>query len=174
MKISALFSMWIWNRCVVPSIMSNVSDKNCVFNKMAIHQKRKASFRGMKTKSICFIMTLFYTALNVFSGSINYLCEGALIQPTLSFSTAASHSSGKIWLFIFIWYINSRMIDYIVGIFKLFELILTYAMKTYLFKADFIFFCIFIRSWTKNVGKLENNSKAFLSQFVSFIITHKG
>ena len=95
MKISVLFSMWIWNRCVVPSIMSKVSDKNCVFNKMAIHQKRKASFRGTRTQNICFIMTLFYSTLNVFSGSINYLSEGALIQPTLSFSTTGSHSSGK-------------------------------------------------------------------------------
>ena len=62
---------------------------------MAIHQKRKASFRGMKTKNICFIMTVFYSTLNVFSGSMNYLSEGALVQPTLSFTTAGSHSSGK-------------------------------------------------------------------------------
>ena len=104
MKISALFSMWIWNRCVMPSIMSNVSDKNCVFNKMAIHQKRKASFRGTRTQNICFIMTLFYSTLNVFSGSINYLSEGALIQPTLSFSTTGSHSSGKTRYYFYIRY----------------------------------------------------------------------
>ena len=104
MKISALFSMWIWNRCVVPSIMSNVSDKNCVFNKMAIHQKRKASVRGNRTQNICFIMTLFYSTLNVFSGSINYLSEGALIQPTLSFSTTGSHSSGKTRYYFYIRY----------------------------------------------------------------------
>ena len=84
--------------------MSNVSDKNCVFNKMAIHQKRKASFRGTRTQNICFIMTLFYSTLNVFSGSINYLSEGALIQPTLSFSTTGSHSSGKTRYYFYIRY----------------------------------------------------------------------
>ena len=167
--------------------MSNVSDKNCVFNKMAIHQKRKASFRGTRTQNICFIMTLFYSTLNVFSGSINYLSEGALIQPTLSFSTTGSHSSGKTRYYFYIRYFCNN-IDFL-NVYRIFlpcflyeneiarmihDPISTYYKYKYLFKDDFIFFCIFIRSRTKNVRKLENNSKAFLSQFVFFIIMHKG
>ena len=67
--------------------MSKISDKK-VGNKMTMNQKRKTSGGGVKKVNS---MTIAYFILNVF-GSINYLSEGALTQPTLSFTTAGSQS----------------------------------------------------------------------------------
>ena len=68
--------------------MSKVSDK--LFYKMGMNQKRKSSGRIKFLKCIVVV----YLTLNVFDG-INYFSEGALIQPTLSFTTSASQSGKK-------------------------------------------------------------------------------
>ena len=68
--------------------MSKISDKK-VGNKLTMNQKRKTSGGGSVKKVNS--MTIAYLILNVF-GSINYLSEGALTQPTLSFTTAGSQS----------------------------------------------------------------------------------
>jgi hypothetical protein len=67
-----------------------VSDKK-VSNKLTMNQKRRKTSSGMKSvKSLTFVCL----ALNLF-GSISYISEGALIQPTLSFTTSGSESGKK-------------------------------------------------------------------------------
>jgi len=70
--------------------MVKVSDKK-VSNKLTMNPRRRKTSSGMKSVNS---MTLVCLALNIF-GSISYISEGALIQPTLSFTTSGSESGKK-------------------------------------------------------------------------------
>ena len=74
-------------------IMSEESENNVFYKIRTMNQKRKTNgYRtNEKLKSMMMIISIVLTILSY----MTYVIEGALVQPTLSFTTSGSQQSGK-------------------------------------------------------------------------------
>ena len=73
--------------------MSEESENNVSYKIRTMNQKRKTNgYRtNEKLKSMMMIISIVLTILSC----MTYVIEGALVQPTLSFTTSGSQQSGK-------------------------------------------------------------------------------
>ena len=71
--------------------MSEESENNVSYKIRTMNQKRKTNRTNEKLKSMMMITSIVLTILSY----MTYVIEGALVQPTLSFTTSGSQQTGK-------------------------------------------------------------------------------